>query len=464
MVQTIEPRRWLVLGVMCIGLVVTGLDSLIVSVALPTIEHALGASHEDLQWIVAAYSVAFATFLLFGGTVADKVGRKATLLGGLGVFLLASLLAALSSTVAILILSRALMGVGAAFTMPATLAIVKQIFPADERGKAIGIWVGMSSLGIPLGPLVGGVLLRWFPWGSVFLINVPLLLIALVACVVLVPESRRGNVGRLDVPGLVLSVVGLSALVYAITMWPSASASGQLWLALGSLVVAVLALGGFVFWERRTSSPLISLQVVRQRSFSVPLVTIAGLFFAVFGALFIITQVLQNAQGLSPLMAGLHMLALCTAVPASSVSPRLAAQAGLKVTAAVSGASVALACAVLTISPFSPSITALVSLGLLGVGIGFGAPPSVDSIMGSVPDTQAGAGAAMADVAMQLGGALGITVMGTLGALSFPSTNAPGIAGLLVGLACIAITWPALRDLRPQQETSPEVSEMKGTS
>lgn len=425
--ESAHPRRWLILMFMCLALIVTGLDTLIVAVAIPSIEVGLGATADQLQWVIAAYSLAFAAPLLFAGGLADRFGRKLSFLGGMLIILAGSVLAAISGSAEILIASRVVMGVGAAFIMPSTLALIRDIFPDSERAKALGIWVGMSSLGIPLGPIIGGLLLQAFPWGSVFLINVPLILVAFVACLALVPESKSADRAKLDYFGLTLSVLGPAFLIYGII---SAPATG--WLApvtLLAIIGGTLLTAAFLWWERKSQSPMLSHAVFRDRRFGGPLLTIATVFFGVFGGLFLVTQHLQLTLRLDPLAAGLHMLAMCSAVLIAPVAPRLVEKFGLAAVSTVAPVMIAVGMILLATDPSPSSLRVIFALFAFGLGVGFGAPVSVNSIIEATPRNQSGSGSAVADVAMQLGGALGIALMGSIGVATATTLVPTGLTG-----------------------------------
>ncbi|MFV0912310.1 MFS transporter [Rothia dentocariosa] len=436
-VTTPHPKRWAILGFMCLALVVTGLDSLIVAVAIPSMETGLQATGEQLQWVVAAYSLAFAAPLLFFGGLADRIGHKLSFLAGMFILLLGSILAAFSINAEVLIFSRVIMGLGSAFIMPSTLALIRDIFPDHERAKALGIWVGMSSLGIPLGPIVGGLLLKSFSWGSIFLINVPIIAVAFLACLMLAPESSKKHSSRLDFFGLILSIFGPALLVYGIIAAPEAGWTSGLTLTL--LIAGVVLSLIFIVWERRSASPMLSHEVFRNRRFGGPLLTISSVFFGVFGGLFIMTQHLQFVLGLDPFISGLHMLAMCSAVLVAPISPKLVEKFGLGPVSATGPLMVALGMVLLAISPSPKSGQVVVALFTFGLGVGFGAPASVNSIIESTPKKQTGAGSAVADVAMQLGGALGIALMGSIGIATATAQSPRGVAaacwvGAAVGL------------------------------
>jgi len=416
--QEPHPHRWKMLAVMCMALLITSLDTLIVTVALPSMERDLNAGLQQLQWIVAAYSLAFSAPLLFAGGLSDKFGRRRSFLFGLVVMLVGSVAAAFAQTVGVLIAARAVMGLGGAFIMPSTLALIRHVFPEGERAKAVGAWVAMGSIGVPLGPILGGFLLESFSWGAIFLINVPLIAAAIIGCMVLIPESQSADKTPLDGFGLLLSALGPLALIYGIIEAPVRGWTAPMTLAL--IVGGIALILGFLAWERRAPYPMLSAEVFRNPHFGGPLVTIGSVFFGVFGGLFIITSHLQFTLGLEPLSAGLHMLAMCAVVLVAPISPKLVERFGLGAVTPFGPATVAVGLLVLVIGAEPGSLQILLSLALMGIGIGLGAPASVDSIMAATPKDQTGAGSAVADVAMQFGGALGIAILGSAAALVTP--------------------------------------------
>src|SRR3954454_10978796 len=298
----VHARRWKTLAVLALSLVIIGLDNTILNVALPSLQEQFDASTSTLQWIVDSYLLVFAGLLLTMGTLGDRFGRKRSLQTGLALFGGASLAVLLVDTANQLIVVRAVMGIGGAMIMPATLSVITNVFPREERGKAIGIWAGMASIGIGLGPLFGGVLLELFSWQSVFLLNVPVAAIALGLGVRYVPESRDPKPGAFDVPGAMLSIGALGTLVYGIIEAPSRGWDSPLIL---SCFAAALALGvAFVKWEQRTPEPMLNLSFLRNPRFAMGSMAISLASFSLFGAIFAMTQFLQDAHGYSALEAG----------------------------------------------------------------------------------------------------------------------------------------------------------------
>src|SRR5215210_4117676 len=433
-VLAIDPkvyaRRWRTLAVLALSLVIIGLDNTILNVALPTLQDHFHASGSQLQWMVDSYLLVFAGLLLTMGTVGDRFGRKKALLAGLTVFGAASIAALVVDSSGQLIAVRAVMGAGGALIMPATLSIITNIFPREERGKAIGIWAGMAAIGVGLGPLCGGVLLHWFSWSAVFLVNVPVVVAALAFGARLVPETRDPEPGRFDFPGAALSTSALVALVYAIIEAPARG-----WL--DPLVVAAFVLSGllaaaFVTWELRTRDPMLNLEFFRNPRFTFGSFAIAIAFFSLFGSIFGVTQFLQFAHGYSALQAGAAMvpLALGLVIGAGS-SAKLAGRLGT--TTVVAAGLAALGAVLSTALLWTPEMPYF-PLGLWffagAIAMGWVMAPATDSVMGAVPPAKAGVASAMNDVAQQVSGALGTAIVGSLIASLYTtriSSNLPSL-------------------------------------
>src|SRR5262249_41421634 len=316
----IHGRRWFLLAMMCLSLVLVVMSVSGLVTAIPTIQEKLNASASQIQWILDAYGIVFAGLLLSAGAIGDRFGRKRALLGGLVVFGLGSLQAGLASTAGAVIAGRAVMGIGAAFVMPATLSIITTIFSPEERGRAIGVGAGFAGAGGAIGPIVSGALLERFWWGSAVLVNLPLVAITLFAIWTFAPESRDEHRTPLDPIGAVLSLVGLSALVYAIIQGGENGWSAGTVVGAGALALVALML--FVQWERRNSHPMLPLNLFKDRRFAQGSVVVTVSFFVMFGFFFIATQYLQFARGESPLEAGLALLPLPITLVA--LSPRRA--------------------------------------------------------------------------------------------------------------------------------------------
>jgi EmrB/QacA subfamily drug resistance transporter len=431
-------RRWWTLVVLSVSLLIIIIDDSIINVAVPTLQRGLGASATGLQWIVDAYIVVFAGLLLTMGALGDRFGRKRFLQLGLVVFAGASVLGAYAGSTTQLILARALMGVGGALIMPSTLSVITDVFPRTERVKAIGIWTGFASLGIPLGPIVGGWLLEQYWWGSVFLLNVPIALAALVAGWVLVPESRHPAPPRPDLPGLGLSVAALTTLVFGIieapaSGWTSAKVAG-------SLAAALVTGTAFVLREARAREPMLDLRLFRnpRLSWGTAAMTLAGL--AIGGLAFMLTQYLQFVQGYTPLQAGLRFLPIAIGFGiASPITQRLAPRIGTtKTVAAALGGGALLFASLSLIGPATSYWLVGPALLLFGLGIGAAFVPSTDAVMAAVPGENAGLGSAINDSGRQVGAALGIGVLGALANAGYRSGIGGAVSSLSPDLAAAA--------------------------
>jgi EmrB/QacA subfamily drug resistance transporter len=432
--MTIDPghyaRRWRTLAVLSLSLLIIGLDNTILNVALPSLQKEFGASASTLQWIVDAYLLVFAGLILTMGTLGDRFGRKPALQAGLALFGGGSLAVLAVGSADQLIALRAVMGLGGALIMPATLSIISNVFPREERGKAIGIWAGMASVGIGLGPLAGGVLLEYFDWTSVFMVNVPIAALAFGLGVRLVPNSRDPEPGAFDLAGAGLSVSALVALVYGIIEAPDRGwTDPRILVCFGAAAVLALA---FVRWELRTAEPMLNLSFLCDRRFSVASMSISLASFSLFGAIFAMTQFLQEAHGYSALEAGAAMtpLALGLVMGAGS-SMKLVERVGTtRVVTAGLGALAALLATSLVWTADMPYVP--IGLWFFGTALALGwvMGPSTDSVMGSVPEEKAGVGSAMNDVTRQVAGALGTAVVGSLISSLYASRVAGAVSTL----------------------------------
>jgi EmrB/QacA subfamily drug resistance transporter len=427
-------RRWWILAVLCLSLLVIGVDNTILNVALPTLSGALHATNSQLQWIIDAYVLVFASLLLTTGSLSDRFGRRSALALGLVIFGFGSVASAFAGSANLLTATRALMGVGGALIMPSTLSILTNVFPPEERGRAIGIWAGVSGLGIAIGPVLGGALLGRFWWGSVFLVNVPVVLVGLVAGRLIVPNTKDPSSPRVDPIGAMLSIVGLIALVYGIIEVPSYGwGSGRI---LAAFAVAAVVIGSFVAWELHTDHPMLKIQFFRNPRFTAASVGVMLVFFALFGSFFFITQELQFVLGYTPLQAGLRLapIALVLAV-AAPLSGRLVERIGNRAMVSIGLGLAALGLAFLgTATAGSGYGHILQSLLFLGVGMGFAIAPATESIMGSLPVEKAGVGSAMNDTTRQVGGALGVAILGSV----FSSAYVAGLAPALRSTPAVA--------------------------
>lgn len=412
---TPDPRRWWTLVVLCMSLMVIGVDNTILNVALPTLVRDLHASTSDLQWIVDAYVLVFAGLLLTAGALGDRFGRRRTLTIGLMIFGSASAAAAFSSGSTELIAFRALMGIGAALIMPATLSILTNVFTdPKERGRAIGVWAGVSAIGVAIGPIGGGLLLQHFWWGSVFLVNVPIVVGALVLGRFFIPESKDPKERKLDPVGAVLSMIAMSSLLWAIIEGPTNGWGSATTIAAFGAGLVVLVL--FALWERRSDEPMLDVTFFRNPRFTIASLSITLAFFAVSGMLFLVSQLLQFAQQYDALGAGLRIapiaivLGLC-----APLSPRLVERIGTKRTVTL-GLLVTGAGLIGLSQATADSGYGVVLAGLIGIsgGMSMVMAPATESIMGSLPRARAGVGSAVNDTTRQAGGALGVAIMGSV--------------------------------------------------
>lgn len=405
--------RWWTLAVVSVTLVISALDETIINVALPTLQRELGASASGLQWMVNSYILAFGGLLLIMGGLGDRFGRARMLRLGLAVFGVASVGAALVDTTGQLIAARAVMGVGAAMMMPATLSIIVDVFRGEERAKAISIWAALAGIGLFLGPILGGLLLRNFYWGSVFLVNVPIVAIALAATTTLVPESRDPDARPLDAPGAVLSTGAVTALIYAIIEGPAKGwTSAEIMAPL--LVSTVLAVG-FAVWEIRTRYPLLDFDFFRRPRFSRGALAISLSFFAMAGLIFGLTQFLQFVQGYSPLEAGVRFLPAAVGLAAGAVwSEKLVRRFGTTVVVSTGMVALAGLLGILLLWNADTSywfIGATVAAGGLAAAVIFA--PATEAVMSAVPAEKAGVASAMNDITRLTATALGTAVIGS---------------------------------------------------
>ncbi|MGW3357265.1 MFS transporter [Streptomyces bungoensis] len=439
--EAVHRRRWAILGVLMLSLLIVVLDNSILNVAIKTISTpaptGLGATQSQIEWAINAYTLVFAGLLFTAGLIGDRLGRKKVLLGGLVVFGIGSALAAESGSPGELITYRAVMALGAAFVMPATLAVLMNVFEREEQPKAIGIWAGGVGLGIAIGPITGGVLLDHFWWGSVFLINVPIVLLALALMVWLVPDSRDPRPGRLDPVGVVLSVVGLVLLVYGIIKGGELADFTDA-KALATIVAGLAVLTGFVIFEKRSDHPSLDVTYFKNKVFSAAMAAIALVFFALMGVTFFSVFYIQSVRGYSPLQAGLLMLPLAVAQMVFAPRARLVVNRfGNK---AVTAAGLTLVAAMLamfaTFEADTPLWVLEIVFFLMGTGMAHIMTPTSVVIMQALPREKAGSASALSNTFRQVGGALGIAVLGSV--LSTAYRN--GVEGKLGALP------PALRD------------------
>ncbi len=408
-------RRWAVLAVLCVSLLIVALDNTILNIALPTLVRVLHATDSQLQWIVDIYACTFAGLLLVAGSIGDRIGRKKVFCAGLAIFAAGSAGSAFSTSVSSLVATRAVMGLGAACIMPATLSIITDVFrDPQDQARAIGIWSATTGLGIAIGPIAGGWLLAHYWWGSVFLVNVPVATLGLAMGFWLVPDSADPKRRRIDVLGAVLSTTGLALLLWAIIEAPMRGWHSLLVVSAGAGAVAILV--GFVVWERRSSHPMLVLEPFGNRRFSVAMVAIALAVFGLMGALFVLTQYLQFSLGFSALGAGVRILPIAAVLAVAAVaSIYLDRWLGTKAVVASGLLIVATGFWQLTTTTTTQGFGhALLGMVLLGLGAGLIIAPATASVMGSLPRDRAGVGSAINSTALQVGGAVGVAVIGSV--------------------------------------------------
>ncbi|MGH8794641.1 MAG: MFS transporter [Stackebrandtia sp.] len=451
-----HPRRWFILSVLVLSLIVVVLDNTILNVAMKTIAdpvHGLGASQSQLAWSVNSYTLVFAGLLFTFGVLGDRIGRKRMLLGGLLLFGLTSALSAYAQDPTQLILARAGMGVGAAAIMPATLAILTNVFDPRDRAKAIGIWSGAVGIGVAIGPVVGGTLLEHFWWGSVFLVNVPVVAAALLAIWLVAPESRNPLNVKLDFVGVVLSIVGLVALTYGIIEGGD-SADWSRPLVWGSILLGVVVLVAFVLYERSISHPALDVRLFKERRFASASAAIAVVFFAGMGLFFFMTFYLQIVQDLSPLETGLMFLPFAVSMSIfSPLSASLVKRFGPRAVAVVGMSAVTFVFSgYLLLDADSPLWNVVLMFLVQGAGMSLVMPPAMETIMASLPREKAGVGSAVGNTLRQVGGSLGIAVLGSLLSQLYRSDvtgklESSGLPGLDVDTAAesIASTYGAVQ-------------------
>jgi EmrB/QacA subfamily drug resistance transporter len=431
----VHRRRWLTLAVLCLSLIVIIVDNSILNVALPTLSRpasqgGLGAADSDLQWIVDSYVLVFAGLLLTAGSLGDRFGRYRALAFGLAVFGLGSGVAAFAPSSGALIASRAVMGVGGAFIMPATLSIITNVFTDPrERGRAIGVWAGVAGLGLAIGPVTGGALLEHFWWGSVLLVNVPIVAIALVGGFRLVPDSRDPAAPRVDVPGALLSIAGLATVLWGLIEGPTRGWTSPA--VLGAFTVGLALVAGFLWWEQHTDQPMLDIGFFRNPRFSAASLAITLTFMALMGVIFGLTQYLQSVLGFSPLKAGALLLPMSAVMLVlAPMSARLVERVGSKLVLGTGLLVVALALALqTTLDTGSSTLHVVLVTIVLATGMANVMAPATESIMGSLPRAKAGVGSAVNDTTRQMGGAIGVALIGSLLASVYRSDVRTGLAG-----------------------------------
>ncbi len=440
--MTVTRPRW-TLAIVSVALFMSTLDNLVVTTALPSIRVSLGATIQSLEWTVNAYTLSFAVLLLTGAALGDRFGRKRMFLVGLGLFTLASAGAALASTTGALIAARAAQGAGAAVLLPLTLTLLSEAFPADRRGIALGIWSGISGLGVALGPVVGGAMVDGISWHWIFWLNVPVGLALAPAALARLTESR-GPAGRLDLPGLGLASVGLLGIVFGLVRadalgWTSAT-------VLATIGAGAVLMVAFVVWELRTPSPMLPMRFFRSRAFTATNGVSLAMYFGIFGAIFLLAQFFQTAQGYTPLQAGLRTLPW-TAMPifvapiAGLLSDRIGSRPlmalglTLQATALVWFASI--------LDPALPYGRLVVPFMLAGAGMALVFAPAANAVLGAVRPSEAGQASGATNAIRELGGVLGVAVLASVfsgsGSYASPHAFSAGVVpAMWVGAAMLA--------------------------
>src|SRR5262245_23198243 len=411
---TLSSRRWWALGALALSVLVIGLDGTILNVALPTLAVDLNAGTDDLQWIVDSYLIVLAALMLPAGLLGDRIGRKKLLLIGLTIFLGASVAAAFAGGTGALIAARAGMGVGAAIIMPVSMAILPSIFGPEERGRAIAVWTAGTALGLPLGPVLGGYLLEHYWWGSVFLINVPVVALALGAAAALLPESRDPEAKGLDPVGTALAVIGLGALIFGVIQSPTAG-----WIAPTvylPIIVGVLALTSFVTMQLRTPRPMVELSLFANRTFLWGTVGAVFVSLALVGLLFLVPQYLQVVLGYGTLATGVRLIPLIAGLMVGGLTAdRLVARFGFRTVVAAGMLVLATGFGLGAFTGAGDGYGQAVRwLVVIGLGVGLTLPPIMDAVLGTIPERSAGAGSGLLQALRQVGGALGVAVLGSL--------------------------------------------------
>jgi EmrB/QacA subfamily drug resistance transporter len=412
-----------ILAALLLAAFVVNLDTTLVNVALPSLVKELHATTTQLQWVVDAYNLVFAALLLTFGSLSDRLGRKGMLLAGLAVFGTATIVGAFTSTPAELIAARAVMGLGAAMTFPATLSLISNVFTGRaERARAIGLWGASAGVAIALGPIVGGWLLEHFSWGSIFFAMGPVAVVGIVAVVLSVPTSKDTEAAPVDLPGLVLSTAVMALLVFTIIEAPAYGWGSPR--SVAGFVLSAVLLAGFLFWEQRSTHPMLDIRLFRNMRFSAASGAVTVSFFTLFGFIFLMTQYFQFIRGYSPLSTGVHLLPVALSVGVGSVAgTQLAVRAGTKLI--VTAGLVAMAGFYAWVAEVTTGTigygTIAVQMVLYGLGMGLTSAPATESIMGAVSRRHAGVGSAINDATRLLGGTLGVAVIGSVYASLYAS-------------------------------------------
>jgi EmrB/QacA subfamily drug resistance transporter len=426
------------LAVICLGVFVISVDATIVNVALPTLSRELGADTAQLQWIVDAYTLVMSGLLLSAGSLSDRYGRRGWLNSGLAVFAITSGIAAQVHSADALIAARAAMGVGAAVIFPTTLGLITNIFTDPvRRAKAIGLWAAMVGVGVAVGPISGGWLLEHFWWGSIFMVNIPIAAVAIIGGILFVPSSRDPAAPRVDLPGLVLSAIGVTAVVYTVIEAPAWGWTSTR--TMTGFILAATILVGFAWWERRSTHPMLDVSVFVNRRFSGGSLAVTAGFLTLFGFIFVITQYFQFIKDYSAFQSGVRLLPVAVSIALASVlGPRLVQRIG---TTAVVAVGLAVFAAGLgwasTVDAATSYAEIAMQMVLLGAGLGLTTAPATEAIMGSLSADKAGVGSAVNDTTRELGGTLGVAIAGSIFASVY--SGHLGSAATLAGLPAEAM-------------------------
>jgi EmrB/QacA subfamily drug resistance transporter len=427
-----SPRRWWTLGVLCLSLIIVFAGNSTLNVAIPTLARDLNATESQLQWVVSVYSLVFAGALFTTGALGDRYGRKGILQLGLLTYLGGSIAAVVSTSMTELIACRAVMGLAGAFIMPATLSILINVFPAHERPRAIAIWAACIGAAPPLGPVISGVLLEHFWYGSAFLVSIPLVLIAFVGGIFLLPKSRDPEEAAFDPGGSVLSIVGIVALVYGLIEAPENGWTDPVTLV--SFVIAAVALFAFVRWEMRVPEPMLDMSYFKNKAFSTGTGGMILVFLGMYGTMFLVVQYLQLILGYSAMGTAIRLLPMTPIMMiVAPQTPKLTARFGANRTVSFGMVLVALGfLGLVTLTADSSYLHVLLTFVPFISGIALTMSPMTSAIMSAVPERRAGAGSAMNDATRELGAALGVAVLGSIAASRYTSSlgdvlrNVPG--------------------------------------
>ncbi len=427
----IYERRWKTLGALCLALLIIIMGNTTLNVALPVLSQKLSATNSQLQWMVDAYSLVFAGLLFTAGNIGDRYGRKGILQGGLALFGVATAFAAfIADSASALIGARVVMGIAGAMVMPATLSIITNIFPKEERAKAVATWAAISGSGAAIGPLLSGFVLQHFSWNAVFAINVPFILVALFLVGFRVPRTKNDHHAPIDVPGALLSAIGISTIVYAIIEGPSHGWLAAQTVIVGAVGLVVMAL--FVAWEKRAADPMLDVDLFKVRAFGISSLALTLVFFSLMGIFFSMSQLLQLVYGYSPLNAAVRLSPIAGAMMiAAPQSARLAARFGKRKVVASGMWLVAGGVAIMTFIGVTPNYGLLIlGLVVMASGMGIAMSPTTDLLMSAVPREKAGMGSAMNDTTRELGGSLGVAVFGSLLASKYSHQLSSALGGI----------------------------------